>query len=313
MIKPLLFAAFFCASLLSFTAYCEADVVDDGENFALLEEQQATYESPVAHEERSSYDNVSNREQSALAREEPALAKDDKQIIKNNSTDLLDKIQSLQQEIQELRGQLEVQAHDLKLLQEQELSFYKDLDARLRSTPARDIAKSPATELSMDTKPSTPQTALQANSATPTNIPDITPVTLPVIEKGRVNPAEEQISYLAAYDLVQRKQFDDALLAMNTFVAKYPQGGYSANAQYWLGELYMVKNNYPQAIEHFNSVLQAFPSSSKCAASLLKIGYAQAALGQTAEARQTLQSVVQKYPDTHTAKLATTKLNSLKQ
>ena len=74
----------------------------------------------------------------------------------------------------------------------------------------------------------------------------------------------------------------------------------------------MVKNNYPQAIEHFNVVLQGFPSSSKCAASLLKMGYAQAALGKTDEARKTLMDVVKKYPDTSTAHLATNKLNTLK-
>ena len=99
---------------------------------------------------------------------------------------------------------------------------------------------------------------------------------------------------------------------MHAFVSKYPHGGYTANAQYWLGELYMVKNDYPQAIEHFNVVLQAFPSSSKNAASLLKIGYALAASGKTAEARIKLQDVVKTYPDTSTAKLAAAKLNSLK-
>lgn len=273
MIHRLLLAASFCVCLLPFNAFCEAEVVDDSENFALLEEQQAAYESPVAQND------------------EPALAKDD-QIgsnhgNSNNNAALLDKIQGLQQEVQELRGQLDVQAHELKLLQEQQLSFYKDLDARI-SNPAK-------------------------GSTVVAPVPVVVPTPIqPVAGTSRANPADEQISYLAAYDLVKNKQFDSALTAMQTFVTKYPHGGYTANAQYWLGELYMVKNDYPQAIEHFNVVLQAFPTSSKNAASMLKIGYALAASGKTAEARVKLEDVIKMYPDTSTAKLAKAKLNSLK-
>lgn len=73
----------------------------------------------------------------------------------------------------------------------------------------------------------------------------------------------------------------------------------------------MVKNNYPRAIEHFETVLKQFPSSSKAAASTLKIGYALAASGKENEARLRLQQVLKNYPDTPTAQLATTKLESL--
>ncbi|AHE68176.1 hypothetical protein Loa_02642 [Legionella oakridgensis ATCC 33761 = DSM 21215] len=73
----------------------------------------------------------------------------------------------------------------------------------------------------------------------------------------------------------------------------------------------MLKKDYPKAIEHFEAVLQQFPSSSKSAASLLKIGYALAASGKNNEAKQRLQQVIKNYPDTNTAQLATTKLRSL--
>lgn len=297
MIHRLLLVASICICLLPFNAFCNAEVVDDSENYALLEEQQAAHESPVAR-----YNDDYN--------EQPALARDDSETTSSKTTNnagLLDKIQGLQQEIQELRGQLEIQAHDLKLLQEQQLSFYKDLDARISHTPVKGVATTPPTDLSIGSSPTIPAASVQSGSPT---IP-VTPPIQPLISAGRTNPADEQISYLAAYEFVKNKQFDDALSAMHAFVTKYPHGGYTANAQYWLGELYMVKNDYPQAIEHFNVVLQEFPSSSKNAASLLKIGYALAASGKTAEAREKLQAVIKNYPDTTTARLATTKLESL--
>jgi len=129
--------------------------------------------------------------------------------------------------------------------------------------------------------------------------------------KPQTNPADEQISYLAAYDLVKNKQYNKAIKAMQQFVNQYPQGGYTANAQYWLGELYLVQKEYKKAIEHFTLVIDDYPSSSKTAASLLKMGYALAAVGQTREAKETLRQVIKNYPDTKTAQLAKTKLEML--
>lgn len=293
--RILLITCFAC--LLPFSVFAEAPVVDDSENFALLDEQQASQEMPVAKAQSSDYGSD----------EETAFANDNLETSttsNNKNAMLLDKVQGLQQEVQELRGQLEVQAHDLKLLQEQQLAFYKDLDARLPNQAAT-AKSSPVAPLPIAVK--TPN-----DSATlPTKQPVQAVVAPATPGAARTNPAEEQISYLAAYELVKNKRFDDALEAMQKFVSQYPQGGYTANAQYWLGELYMVKKNYPEAITHFEIVLQQFPSSSKTAASMLKIGYSLAALGKKPEAIQRLQQVVKNYPDTNTAQLAKAKLDTL--
>jgi tol-pal system protein YbgF len=265
-------------------------VVDDSENFALLD-QQAAYQRPVS--KLSSYGNE----------EETPLATDNANTASTNNATLLTKVQGLQQEIQELRGQLEVQAHDLKLLQQQQLAFYKDLDARLRHEPGNNPTPTPSADLNL----SDPGTTKAPNNTSTTQ----PVVTLPVNNTSRINPADEQISYLAAYQLVKNKKYDDALVAMQTFVSKYPQGGYTANAQYWLGELYLVKKDYPAAITHFETVLQQFPTSNKSAASQLKIGYALAAAGKKEEAIARLQKVISDYPNTNTAQLAKTKLESL--
>ena len=97
----------------------------------------------------------------------------------------------------------------------------------------------------------------------------------------------------------------------NIFVQKYPKGGYTANAQYWLGELYLIKKDYTKAREHFDVVLQQFPTSSKSAASMLKVGYVYAATGEKTEAKKFLQQVVRAYPDTPTAQLASAKLRTI--
>jgi tol-pal system protein YbgF len=284
------------ACLFPCIAGAEAPVIEESENYALLDNDQAAFEQPDVHVRKASPDSD----------EEYALANDHEENSHLSATgknvELLNKLQGLQQEVQELRGQLEIQAHELKLLQQQQLSFYKDLDARLRH-------ETPGTSNPMALGQQSPGKALPTpleKSTSPT--PLITQVTN---NNGRGNPADEQISYLAAYELVKNKKFDEALTAMQAYVKQYPQGGYSANAHYWLGELYMVKKNYPEAIQHFDTVLQQFPSSSKSAASLLKVGYAFAAQGNKQEAILRLQQVIKNYPDTNTAQLAKAKLDTL--
>lgn len=218
---------------------------------------------------------------------------DEQPLIKDNDADTtpsnvnwLNKVQGLQQDLQELRGQLEVQANTIKQLQEQQLRFYKDFDTRLNGK-----AVSTKNDDAADVATAINQANLQ--SASPSN------------------PADEQLSYLAAYDLVKDKRFDEALASMQSFILRFPHGGYTANAHYWLGELYMVKKNYSQAITQFETVLRNFPSSSKSAACTLKIGYALASSGKDFEARKHLQQVLKNYPDTPTAQLAAAKLNSM--
>ncbi|HAT1657978.1 TPA: tol-pal system protein YbgF [Legionella pneumophila] len=308
--------------MLPFALWAEAPVIDDSENFAMIDRQEE-YDAPLVNPkydepqiENAELDGSQNDNyatDTSQPYDEPALVKDDQKNI-HDSAKLIDKIQQLQKEIQELRGQLEVQAHDLKLLQQQQVAFYKDLDSRLSnsSTSAKTIQNDkPATDVSLGSNsPVTLKAASPQIKAGPSTGPSNSKPQ-PVIAVSRANPADEQISYLAAYELVKNKRYDEAIKSMQTFVQKYPRGGYTANAEYWLGELYLVKKDYPKAIEHFEIVLQQYPSSSKAAASLLKSGYAYAEKGDTQEAKKRFQQVVKTYPDTPTAQLASSKLEAI--
>lgn len=296
-------------------SWSEAPVIDDSDNFAVVEEQQV-FDAPVSD---SKYGDTQAREEQAyharsneyamndVQEDGPALARDDNASSEvSDDAKLIEKVQSLQKEVQELRGQLEVQAHDLKMLQQQQLAFYKDLDARLGTTAANAASAKPSTELSLGAKVEVPQ----PKDSLAKNSKYLTPAKKES-QVSRTNPADEQISYLAAYELVKNKQFDDAIVSMESFVQKYPQGGYTANAEYWLGELYLVKKDYSKALKHFDLVLNEFPTSSKSAASMLKSAYVFNALGNQEEAIKRLQHVISTYPDTPTAQMAKAKLESI--
>ncbi|USQ14876.1 tol-pal system protein YbgF [Legionella lytica] len=300
--------------ILPLTCWSEAPVVDDSDNFAMMDGRQARdaavadsryYDDPPMEVAQNDYPSDTYQGDDG-----PALAKDDQMSGPSSSNvadsaSLIEKIQTLQKEVQELRGQLEIQAHDLKLLQQQQVAFYKDLDSRLSggaAVSAKATTDKPAMDLSVGSKEPAPTNHVAKTASTPE--PVVTPV-------SRANPADEQISYLAAYELIKNKRYDDAIGSMSTFVQKYPRGGYTSNAQYWLGELYLVKKDYAKAIEHFDIVLKQFPTSSKSAASMLKVGYAYAEMGNKPEAQKYLQQVVRAYPNTPTAQLANSKLQTI--
>ncbi|MDF1677672.1 MAG: tol-pal system protein YbgF [Legionellaceae bacterium] len=284
------FIATLLGCCLNGVTLAEAPVVDESENFALFDEQLAAAERPGSfmqiEEETSFVEPEEDNDNVALAREEVSI-----DTTSTDTGNVFNKLQSLQQELSELRGQLEVQTHALQNLKQQQVDFYKDLDARLRDTQA--TAPAPNTRKN------------QAENATKAID------SLPKSTAPRGNPADEQISYLAAYELVKSKDFDKAVMAMKHFIQHYPRGGYTANAHYWLGELYMTKQAFNDAIQQFETVLNSFPNSSKSSASSLKLGYALAATGQKDSAREHLKSVIRDYPDTHAAQLAASKLETL--
>ena len=124
-------------------------------------------------------------------------------------------------------------------------------------------------------------------------------------------PGGEQGAYDAAFSALKGADYPKAISGFKGFVASYPQSPLASNAQYWLGEAYYVTRDYPNAITAFQTVTAQWPDSRKAPDALVKIGFTQAALGRNGDARVTLESVLQRYPGTEAAQLATERLKRL--
>ena len=77
------------------------------------------------------------------------------------------------------------------------------------------------------------------------------------------------------------------MTAFKQFLQSYPQSSLADSAQYWLGESYYVTRDFQSAAASFQTVLDRWPDSRKAPDALLKLGYTQAELGRTAQARTT--------------------------
>lgn len=250
-----------------------------------------------------------------------------------STVDLVNRITELQAEIQTLRGLVEQQSFKIEELEKRNRDQYVDLDARLAriesgragtGAPLMDpeaTPTAPGPDTAFDTAPAAPpandgqpvfeepevQAPVDAGLTTaPAAMPDAGPV------EPTADPLTERQMYESAFDALKEGRYAEAARRFQAFLDQYPDGEYSPNAQYWLGESYYVTQNYQIALEAFQRLLSRFPSSNKAPDALLKVGYCHYELRQWAQAESILNQVVQQYPDTTVARLAQARLRALR-
>jgi tol-pal system protein YbgF len=123
--------------------------------------------------------------------------------------------------------------------------------------------------------------------------------------------ASEQATYDAAMMSLRGGSYDRAIASFNEVVTNYPTGELASNAQFWIGESYYTKGDLEGAIAAYRKVLSGWPDSRKAPDAMVKLGFSLSDLRRTAEARNTLDEVVRKYPGTPAAQLAADRLKRL--
>ncbi|MES2673347.1 MAG: YbgF trimerization domain-containing protein [Pseudomonadota bacterium] len=197
-------------------------------------------------------------------------------------TEAYNQVQSLQQEVSELRSLVEEQGHELSRLKQQQLDNYVDLDRRVAILST--ASKVPVAESSIESPPSPSSLSSDAN----------------VSDSGELGEAEE---YKAAYDLLRQRQVDASLLAFKQYLKKYPSGDFAGNSYYWLGEIFLLKNQLPQARESFAKLIEGFPSSNKVPDAKFKLGKVYHLMGDKIHAKSMLNEAAAGSGDS--ARLAT--------
>lgn len=250
----------------------------------------------------------------------PAVAQmDDKKAM----MDLVVQIQQLQDEVRTLRGMVEEQGYQLESLSNRQRDQYLDLDQRLNDLRG----SAPAPLASGDYAPVSPGTSTPTVSSQPPvreDAPEVrpaldTPSTVTAIatpdtqaREFAASPEAEKAAYDQGFQSLKDLKYADAAEQFTAFVKQYPNSEYADNAQYWLGESYYVTRNYDIALEAFQRLLRDYPDSPKVPDALLKIGYTHYELKQWDQARAALEQVQQQYPDTTLARLAGSRLRSMK-
>ncbi|MFP1921992.1 cell division protein CpoB [Lonsdalea quercina] len=194
-------------------------------------------------------------------------------------TQLQQQLSDNQRDIDSLRGQIQESQYQLNQVVERQKQIYQQIDSL-----SSQGAQTPAPAASDANPPSA------ASNAAP-NAPAST---------GDANS-----DYNAAVALVlEKKQYDQAIVALQNFVKKYPDSTYQPNANYWLGQLNYNKGKKDDAAYYFANVVKNYPKSPKASEALYKVGVIMQEKGQTDKAQAVYRQVVKMYPNTESAKLA---------
>jgi len=115
--------------------------------------------------------------------------------------------------------------------------------------------------------------------------------------------------YLKAFGLYSANNFPAAIESFETFLKNNPQSDYAANALYWIGECHYTLSDLPNAKEAFSKVVEVYPKSSKRPDALLKLGYTLAAMKEKQKATVIFERVITSYPSSPAAIKARERLN----
>lgn len=192
---------------------------------------------------------------------------------KSGTLDLINQNEQLRQEIAKLRGQVEVLTNEVANTQQRQKDFYVDLDNRLRKMEPQRVT--------VDGK------------------------------EASVEPAEQK-TYDAALSVFKAGDYRSAAAAFIDFQRRYPQSGYSASSQYWLGNAYYAQRDYRNAITAQQALVTAYPDSPKAPDALLNIASCYVELKDKPAAKKTLETLVAKYPESPAAQTAKERLIALK-
>jgi len=192
-------------------------------------------------------------------------------MAQNRTFDFAKQLDELKQDLANIRGQIEVQGHQIDTLDQRQKDLYTDLDARLRKLEAN--AKGQETPAA--------------------NTPD------PVLE-GK--------AYEAALNQFKLGNYQASVAGFQSFLATYPDSQQVSSAQYWIGNAYYALRDYKMAIAAQQKVLASWPDSAKAPDALLNIASCQAEMGATRTARETLRTLLKKYPGTPAAEQARQRL-----
>ncbi|MDD2725518.1 MAG: tol-pal system protein YbgF [Methylovulum sp.] len=240
----------------------------------------------------------------------------------NSLMEMTGRLEQLQTEIQQLTGKVEEQANTIAELKKQQKSRLGDLEERLQTleskspggtetgvTPAD--ATAPPVDASTGEPAANPSPAPMpaAESSAPIDAVAPAAVAAPTAAPApkAASEAEDQ-DYKAAYLALRNGHTDESISAFKNYLDTYPNGGLAGNAQYWLGEAYLVNKDPDSARQAFNTVLDKYPNSLKQADALLMLGKIEMDQKNVDKARDYFTQVNTKFPNTTAARAATKKL-----
>jgi tol-pal system protein YbgF len=259
-------------------------------NLCLPMQAHALFEDSDARREilklRKQIEDISNRIDTRIEpRLGPLAARIEDKADTQSMIALASEIDKLRSELANARGQIEVLANDMANAQKRQKDFYVDLDERLRKLEIRSSLSEPKDGNS------------EAADAKP---------------EGKSEARTDQAAFDAALALFKAASYAAAVQAWAGFLQQHPDSSYLPQAYFWLGSSHFAQQDCKSAMAAYQTLASRFSMSPQAAFALLNIASCQLDFKDKAGARETLTTLLKKYPASPAAASAKERLTELK-
>jgi tol-pal system protein YbgF len=226
------------------------------------------------------------------------------------SAELYVQLQALQVEMSELRGMLEQQSYLIEQISQRRMDDYLDLDQRISglqasgsvadnkadSAAGQSATARSAPNLSKDVGAAAVAQKTNKGGANGSSAAEASAMQLVPSVRGVVDTDEARSVYSAAYQQVKDRDFSKAKVSLSTFISNYPTSRYVPNAYFWLGELYYLESSLKKSRDAFLALVTQYGDHRKVAEAKFKLGKIYHQLGNDADAKAMLESVLAEHP-----------------
>ena len=205
---------------------------------------------------------------------------------------MLDKLNKLEQEISNLSNNLDQNTYELQRIEDANQLRYMDLDKRIHQLETLILLSSEE-----DNQDQIELSDLDENSLS-----------------GLISNdgSEEEFSLWSnSLKLIENSRYSEAAENLRLLILSFPQGEYSVEAYFYLGDIYFQQQMYQDSIETFNSLLNNFPENKRTPESFFKLGLNFLQLEDKTSARSNFNNVIQNYPESSAAILSEEELVKL--
>jgi len=205
-------------------------------------------------------------------------------IISQNNESLellLEKINLLKKEIESLTSSIETNNLTISRLEEANQIRYVDLDKRIHLLETKLLFEESQAEESLEQ-----------------SINPLSGLVEEDIDSGEFGLWSNSMK------LLDNSRYSEAAENLRLLILSYPNGTYTGDAYFWLGEIYLVQEMFEDSSEIFTAFVSKFDDHPRKADGLYKLALTKIDLEDLDSAETLLQEVISNYPNSGAALLA---------
>lgn len=130
---------------------------------------------------------------------------------------------------------------------------------------------------------------------------------------GTPLPASPGAAFRQAKDIYFGGDYELAAKTFAEFLQKFPDAGYGADANFWMGMAHFKRGNFPAALTAFSAIIENYSKTSDLVPdAYFEQGECYRAMGKPKEALAAYDAVIKQFPESNGALLAKTARQNIK-